>query len=200
MIPDYKEIPGFEGLYEISEFGQIRSIPRVVAHGHSKKMTINGGIRKYRLDKDGYPTLKLSKNGVKYHYAGHRLVALTWIPNPLNLPEVNHKDGIKTNIHKGNLEWVTKAGNAKHAYGHFLRVSPWLGKGSMTGKFGSAHNQAKAVIQLTMDGEFVREYAFIREAKKDGFQPTHIGACAKGKIPHHRHFKWIYKQPSPKNI
>lgn len=198
-MPNYIAIPGYEGLYEISEDGDIRSVDRIVKHGHSIKRALIGKPRKTQLDKDGYPVLKLSKDGIKAHYGVHRLVAIAWIDNPDGLPEVNHINGIKTDCRKVNLEWVSVSGNAKHAYKMGLRKSNWLGKGSMTGRFGAAHNQAKAVVQLTMSGEIVRTYSFIKEAKKYGFQPTHIGACAKGKEKHHRGFKWKYID-SPLNI
>lgn len=191
-MPDYRDIPGFEGIYSISESGQVKSIERVVTHSYCGSKRIPEKIRKQAIDKDGYPVLKLSKNGIKHHFGIHRLVALTWIPNPNNFSDVNHLDGVKTNSHKDNLEWTTVSGNAIHAYKHGLRKSPWTGNGSMKGRFGAAHNQAKAVIQLTMEGEFIKRYDHIRAAKKDGFQPTHIGACCKGKANHHRNFKWQY--------
>jgi len=193
MLQKWKSINGYEGLYEVSNFGEIRSLDRQVMHKHTGCRKIKGRIKKLMIDRDGYPVVKLSKNGKKCHFGVHRLVATAFIENPLELPQVNHKDGIKTNNHSSNLEWVTCSENAIHAFGLGLRKSSWIGKGSMKGRFGADHNQAKAVIQKTMDGVFVRRYAFIKDAKKYGFQPTHIGACAKGKIPHHRKFKWEYE-------
>lgn len=191
-MEEFKDIPDYEWIYAISEYGVIRSHDRVVSHGYTKKQTLKGKILRYQIDKDGYPCLRLSKNGKKKYFHIHTLVAKTWIPNPLNLPQVNHIDGVKTNTHKSNLEWCTSSDNAKHAYKLGLRTSAWLGNGSMTGKFGADHNQSKPVIQLTMDGKEVRRFDCMVDAKKFGFQPTHIGACCMGKVRHHRNFKWEY--------
>jgi hypothetical protein len=90
--------------YEISTFGRIRSNYK----GEFK-------IRSMGDNGHGYYSLSLSHNGVKYQHKPHRLVAEYFLENPNNLPEVNHKDTIKTNNHVTNLEWSTKKENAEHA-------------------------------------------------------------------------------------
>lgn len=81
----------------------------------------NGRFLSQYLNKDGYPTLGLSNSGIQRTLNVHRLVAIAFIPNPKNLPQVNHKDGIKTNIAASNLEWSTYGHNLKHAYDNSLR-------------------------------------------------------------------------------
>ena len=109
----WKDIPGYEGIYQISTSGQIKSSDRPVWHG-TFMYTRKGTIRK-PFDARGYKALNLSKDGKKTFFTVHRLVALTFIPNPDNLPEINHKDGNKLNNHVDNLEWCTPSQNTQHA-------------------------------------------------------------------------------------
>lgn len=102
----WKELVGYEGLYWVSNFGRICGVPR--------KGT-PGGIMKGRKDKKGYISVTLRKDGNQTTQKLHRLVAKTFIPNPNNLPEINHKDENKSNNAINNLEWCTTAYN--HEYG-----------------------------------------------------------------------------------
>lgn len=120
-----KDIPGFEGLYAVTKDGVVWSLP--------KKLNFNHGIRLTKLKK-----LKISKTKAGYlhvslwhkwkctHILVHRAVALTFIPNINNLPEINHKDGNKNNNSKFNLEWVTHKDNIRHAFkmGLYNRKKP----------------------------------------------------------------------------
>lgn len=103
---DFKFIPGYENCYLINEKGDIKGI-----HFHGKER-----ILKSHLSRRGYLRVKLQKDGEKLSTGIHRLVALTFIPNPENKPEVNHKDGNKLNNHVFNLEWVTTKENVCHAW------------------------------------------------------------------------------------
>ena len=101
-----RDIPGFEGLYAITEDGRVWSY---------KKLRNPAGWRKTITNWSGYERIQLRKNG-QYHYSSiHRLVASTYLPNPSNLPEVNHKDGDKQNNRVENLEWCTHSENIRHA-------------------------------------------------------------------------------------
>lgn len=114
----WKEVPGFEGLYQVSNYGQIRSTPR---RGTA------GGIMKGHIDKKGYINITLRKDGTQYTQKLHRLIAITFIPNPNNYPEVNHKDENKQNNRVDNLEWCTTSYN--HEYGtRTVRASTRCGK------------------------------------------------------------------------
>lgn len=104
----WKDVVGYEGLYQVSNLGKVRSVDRVVdcRWGHNKKL--EGKEIKSNLDKDGYLKLALSKYGKRKTYAVHRLVADAFIPNPHNLPCINHKKEFeKTNNSVENLEWCT---------------------------------------------------------------------------------------------
>lgn len=172
-------VVGYEESYLVNRRGDIR----VIKTGKQKKQ---------RIDRYGYPCLLLSKNAIKKHFCIHRIVALTFIPNPYNLPTINHINGIKTDNRVENLEWTTVQQNIRHAVATGLRPSQKGKSKPGCSQPGTRHPQATPVIQFTMDGKFVRRYEFIQQAKKFGFQPTHIGSCAKGKVRHHRNFKWEY--------
>lgn len=111
----WKDIPDYEGSYQASTLGRIKSLPRSVNRNGSL-LPVRGCIKKGAPNHKGYllVVLKNSKTGIGK--AIHRWVALTFIPNPLNLPQVNHKDGDKLNNRVDNLEWCTASYNMKHAY------------------------------------------------------------------------------------
>lgn len=103
-----KDIPNYEGLYKISENGQVLGVKR-------KKFLIQ------QKHKHGYLQVGLCKNGIVVMSLIHRLVAKTYLKNPLNLPQVNHKDGNKLNNHFSNLEWCDNSYNSQHAHNNGLR-------------------------------------------------------------------------------
>ena len=110
----WKPVVGYEGLYEVSNFGRIMS------------MTPFGGPRLKAQNKNttGYYQVGLCKKNVLKRWCVHRVVAQAFIQNPNNLPEVNHRDGNKQNNVANNLEWMTKADNLRHSWKLGLHVSP----------------------------------------------------------------------------
>jgi hypothetical protein len=118
MEQEYNEvwlpIRDYEGLYEVSNLGNVRSLGRRV-DCHIRRYFREGRVRKLNVNKHGYIDIRLNKDGVKTHFTVHRLVAEAFMPNPDNLPVVNHKDGNKGNNQVENLEWCTHSQNAKHA-------------------------------------------------------------------------------------
>lgn len=101
----WKDVPGFENLLQCSNFGKARTIknPRVK-------------FLKTQLNRKGYQRIRVSFNAKKYGLNIHRIVAQTFIPNPNNLPQVNHKDCNKLNNHIENLEWISNIDNIRHAF------------------------------------------------------------------------------------
>lgn len=110
-------IPGYEGLYEISNLGRVRSLGRLVSHGASHAIRKPAKLLKFAEDADGYFNVGLfDLQGRCKQFRVNRLVAITFIPNPDNLPIVNHIDGNKQNNSVSNLEWCTVRYNTFEAY------------------------------------------------------------------------------------
>lgn len=123
---DFSEIVGYDGVYLINRYGVVKSVDRVEKwNGFIRKR--KGRTLKGCFDRYGYPCVKLCKEGKLNHHTVHRLVALTFIPNPKSLPQVNHKDGNKSNNHISNLEWCTASQNVIHSHKNNL-CSPSRGK------------------------------------------------------------------------
>lgn len=156
----WKEVADYNGLYQVSNMGNVRR---------------SGKVHKARTNRDGYIEIKLSLNGEKKNHSIHRLVAIAFIPNPENKSTVNHKDGNKQNNIVTNIEWMTRSENMLHAY-RVLRI-----KNPMEGKLGddnslSMHFQIKypngKIVRYGSSHEFARETGFdrtsIRNARKKG--------------------------------
>ena len=116
MKEEWKQVVGFEGLYEVSNTGVVRSVDRVVGGRWKCGRRISGVILAQQLSKNGYLTVILHKESQYYTKQVHRLVAEAFIPNPDNLPQVNHIDTDKTNNNVENLEWMTGMDNMRHAF------------------------------------------------------------------------------------
>lgn len=169
-----KQIYGFENYY-IDETGNIYS-------NRGKLKTLNT-----RKGKNGYVYVDLWKNGKGYSKTVHRLVAETFIPNPDNKSEVNHKNGIKTDNNVENLEWVTRTENQRHSWKVLGRVGTWRGK------LGKEHPSSKVVLQIE-DGKVVNAFFGLHEAgRQTGLNYRHICDCCKGKLKKHGGFVWKYK-------
>ena len=117
----YVDIPGYEGYYQVSSHGKVRSLDRVIKEKTGKTQTIKGRVLKQRINPGGYYYIGLGKNGIKATFAIHQLVAQAFIPNPDSKPTVNHIDGNKLNNSLANLEWATYSENLSHAYKTGLR-------------------------------------------------------------------------------
>lgn len=118
---EWKPIKGYEGLYEINNFGEVKALVRIknCNRGYGK---IKEHIMKQTNCRSAYYRVPLTnRNHIKKYYLVHRLVAMTFISNPDNFKDVNHKDGNKLNNRVDNLEWCTRSYNLYHAYNNGLR-------------------------------------------------------------------------------
>lgn len=162
----WKPIRGYEGLYEVSNYGRVKSF----------KWNSNGKILSPAKNNKGYYFVSLSKDGKAKGHTIHRLVAEAFIQNPSNLPQVNHKDEDKRNNHVTNLEWCTPGYNI--TYGTRMeRIS-------------------KPVVQLDKEGNLVAEYKSTKEASRvTGIPQSNICKCCQHKYGRNSAggFIWIYK-------
>lgn len=113
----WKDIPEFDGIYQVSVEGKVKRIRHFSPHATCNKLYQRAMILKEQEDEDGYIRVSITNPKTKYsrEWGVHQLVAKTFLPNPNNLPVVNHIDGNKKNNHKDNLEWCTVEYNNYHA-------------------------------------------------------------------------------------
>lgn len=183
----WKSISGYEGHYEVSNLGNIRTLERVYYSGEYKniKKTVSAGPLFVKTDKDGYRYTKLTKDGNRSWKRLNRLVCATFKDNPDNKPYVNHKNGIKWDDRSDNLEWCTASENMLHSFRELSR-KPVI---NMAGK--PAVNRRR-VTQLTLSGSLVKTYEYIKLVEADGFCSKKVSAVALGQRNKHGGFRWEY--------
>lgn len=169
----FLSVPGYEGLYEVSNLGNIKSLR-------------SGKLLKQASNKDGYKMVSLTKDGKSRSYGVHRLVALAFLPNPLNLPEVNHKDESHDNNVLENLEWISKKENRN--YGTYReRMSKSLKESGTNNKSISAYDKKTL--------KFVKSYDSITEAEKElGLSKGAIGQVLSGRRKTSGGYIWKYNR------
>jgi len=161
----WKDIEGYEKVYQISNFGRVKSLARRSKGNHFLKEKY---LKTY-LDKDFYEKISLYKKGKVKHYFVHRLVAQAFIPNPDNLPQVNHKDENKLKNEAINLEWCTAEYNTNYgtrnarALINFDYEKRNLNKQFKLGVENSAKNRRKSIVAKLKSGE-IKHFESIREA------------------------------------
>lgn len=161
----WKPIKNFENLYKISNLGNVKSLFRY------KK------ILKGEKDKDGYGYVKLYKNKKAYNKLIHRLVAEAFIPNPDNLPQVNHIDECKANNVWTNLEWCSNKYNINYG----------------TGILRSCTKRSKKVNQYDLQGLLIKTYNSLSEASRETTVPiANICRCCKNERRQAGSFVWKY--------
>lgn len=149
----WKPVQGYNGFYEVSTHGVVRSLNRAIPLPGGRWRQVKGKIISPKRNHDGYIFVSLSRDGVtKTHYV-HRLVCGAYNLNPGNLPEVNHRDGCKEHNTPDNLEWCSHRDNVIHAYANGLSRN-----------MGGSHYFAAGVIDKTLGRTFetIREWAAAR--------------------------------------
>ena len=178
-ITTYKEvwadIKGYEGLYQISTFGNVKSLSRPVKHSNGGTKILREKMLKIKVNSTtGYKEVGLSRDGKQKFYLIHKLIAEAFIDNPHRLPVVNHIDGCKTNNDIFNLEWVTCGENIRHAFANGLSHN------NMTSEISRAGNEVQKKQVRCIDDDLVFDSA--REAAEYyGVQLSNLSKVCNGK-------------------
>lgn len=183
----WKSIEGYEGKYEISNLGRIRSLQDNL--GRKRILVL-----KPRIGKQGYLYLNLWSGSIGKPRKIHRLVAQAFCEKPQGAECVNHKNGVKTDNRAENLEWCTNSYNIRHAYSIGL-IQPTKGeRDGMYGVHGKDHPSSKPVLQYALDGTFIREWENPIEAGKTlHLCGGSIQRCARGDRKTAFGYLWKYK-------
>lgn len=185
-LPDeeWKDIKGFEGLYQVSNYGRVKSLPKY-------KKPKNRIMKPYKTI-DGRYQITLHKNAKNKKLFVHRLVAGAFIPNPENKPEVNHIDPVTKELCDNrvcNLEWVTSKENTQWCIKCGNLYKPCFGK------FGKDHHGSKPIIQLTKDGVFVKRWENAREIQRNiGIDYRFISRCCNHKCKTAHGYIFIFEE------
>lgn len=185
----WKDIKGFEGIYQVSNLGNIRSLDRKTNTAIKNQ---NYVVKKGKMIKPhvamGYYALSLSKGNKIITQRVHKLVAQTFIPNPENKPCVNHKDGNKLNNRIDNLEWCSHKENAQHAHrtGLYSREQELKQAKLM-------NNARKRPIQQILNGKVIATYESLIEAeRKTGINNDNIWHALNGYCKKAKGYEWKY--------
>lgn len=166
----WKDVVGYEDKYMVSNLGRIKSVRYYNGR--------NEAIRKLTPDKDGYLTVVLCKNNKPKTLKVHRLVAEAFVPNLSNLPQVNHKNGVKSDNRVENLEWCDGKYNVNYSHSYIYH--------------DSITHIMKPVIQLSMKGEFIRKFESTRAAAREigTTNNSHISEACNGVLKQYKGYIW----------
>lgn len=174
----WKDIEGFEDKYQISNLGNIKSLKDSKGNKREK-------ILKLQKDNKGYLRIQLFKGGKYYTKIVHRLVAIAFIPNPENKPQVNHiKEFEKDNNRVDNLEWCDNKYNCNY--------------GTRSKRGGEKHS--KQVYQYSLSGELIKVWQSTLECSRSGFNHRRISDCGNGIRKSYKSFIWSYKTLSKEDV
>lgn len=166
----WRPIAGFERYYEIDESGNIRSIRGALT------------MKQY-VNEKGYSTVGLMGDGVKKRFKVHRLVAIAFIPNPDNKPQVNHKDFNKLNNHVSNLEWATGKENTRHA-----QLGGKIPTATPKQKVGEYPKRCQKIINTSTGAVYDSVYHL---SKALCLTPKYIRKKLGGEIPNDTPYAWL---------
>lgn len=173
----WKDVVGFEGCYEVSNFGNVRSVDRVIVRNNGTVLPIKGKLLRLQQKSNGRVYANLSKENKRYCKTVHRLVMTAFVANPKNLPHINHKDEDPTNNRLDNLEWCTEEYN--YNYG--------------TRNERCTKSKYKPINVYDLQGNFICSYESIKCAAKDlNCDESCITKVCKGKNKYHRNYIFKY--------
>jgi len=178
----WKPINQYEGLYEVSNLGNVRSLDKIAFTKAGWKRAYKGRMIKPKKHNGGYSTIILHRDGKTQTRTIHRLVAEAFLPNPNNYPEVNHIDENKTNNAVSNLEWCTRIQNQHHG----------------TAIERSNLKQRIPFYQIDHEGHIVKRWDGFKVLQRDGqFQRCEVSKCCRGLRDTYKGYRWEY---APKEV
>ena len=195
----WEDIEGYEGLYQVSNLGRIKALQRYRRAGNTAYIQKEHFMTQYD-NTSGYKYVRLNIGSDKRMFFVHRLVANAFIANPMSLPEVNHKNEIKTDNRAENLEWCTKIYNQNYGTKKIRTQitrkklnSEW--NALMKKNLNHSYGAEKPVLCFMPDGTFVSRYRSINIAAQSiGDCSSHIAACCKGNRRTVRGYRFEYEQ------
>lgn len=181
----WKDVIGYEGIYQISNFGNVKSL-------NYRDLNIES-LMKPTLNTHGYLTVCLSNRvNLKKRFQVHRLVAMAFIDNPKNKPEVNHKNGVRKDNIVSNLEWVTRSENTKHAYEFLNHQKFWKGK------VGCLNPCSKKVDQYDLFGNYLKTWESATLIQTlTGMYQANISATCNGRYKSMYGYIWKWRTITP---
>ncbi|MEX0801700.1 MAG: NUMOD4 domain-containing protein [Dehalococcoidia bacterium] len=188
-MAELKDVVGYEGRYQVSREGVVFSIPKVIKVGNRGGTCMRGGhpLKPSIAKRAGHLRVWLADgSGKKQPKLVHRLVAEAWIPNPDNLPLVNHLDGNGSNPHADNLEWTTHSGNCSHAVITGLTKVP-----SQVGA-KNTHSRLTGADIIAMRSRYAEVGNAAQVAREFGIGPRHALDICKGR-------KWAHVIAQPED-
>lgn len=188
----WKDIKGYEGLYQVSNCGNVKSVKKTITRNNCKILIKEKILKKYI--RQGYYAVKLYKNKTKINLPIHRLVAITYLKNDKNKPCVNHKDGNKLNNNIDNLEWVTYSENTLHSYKNGLQKTSEKQRENCKKVYKYAIKKtSKKINQYDLDGNFIKQWNSINEANRSfNRKKTRINDVCKNRCKQSMGYIWKY--------
>ena len=177
---EWKDIKGYEGFYQVSSLGRVRSVERIVKVGDFF-VTRRSKIRKLNKRPNGYYGLLLSRDDTNVNFSIHRLVAEAFIPNPLCLPQINHKNENKADNRVENLEWCT----AKYNSNYGTRKERVMQN--------NKRMQGKKIVCMDVNGNILQHYPSVQSVKKNGHNVALVHACCTGARHTHHGLYWKFE-------
>lgn len=176
MTEKWAQIEGFEGFYEVSDLGNVRSVERIVPRlrfGKVEQMLRKSSPVRQNKNRKGYPEVTLSREATRSCFRVHRLVAAAFVEGETK-EQVNHINSIRDDNRAVNLEWCSCQENIAHAIAN------------------DPNNWGKKPVIALEDGKIVHSFQSVKDAERAGFHGGGVSAAATGRLQTHAGLKWVY--------
>jgi len=187
---EWRDVVGWEGYYMVSSFGRVATMYREYVRSdgvlhHTEQKLIRGDVVHY-TNTVRYNIFTFRKGGKRYHMAGHRLVAMAFIPNPDGYPNVDHIDTNGLNNRVENLRWCTQAMNLSNP------ISKRRSLLASSARIGVPNVPLEKKVAQIKCGRLVRIFVSLAECERFGFHHSAVSRCCSGKKPQYKGYSWMY--------